>query len=947
MSIWSKIKDAYNRVDRAVGGYLPGGATPSQVKSGTSGSSSSSSSTPSSSSSSSSTSSTSTNSTSTNSTRSYSSGGGSSGSSSITIPQSVLDQINQQNQQNSLNPTDQTVQNYGVQEVPDSVKNITISSSSGSSRSSTPAASSSAASVDLGNQATSSGSKSPQPATVSAAPAITQVQKPYDIRDDMTFGQKVGSVFDKYTSFDFYQGVAQTLTGTGSDGKGPRPISAFTQFVSPFDIFGSTQTAGDLDITGVYQGTGIYNQTTGQYEAPKKTGYQKLNEDILANPDIAKNPVLLSQETSSNVVGELQPKYQEQATSLGQSYQARINTGELSLSQAESLYAADLSKLQGQFETEATSLYEARIGPKIDAYSQFSGRYNDLTKSVSVAPSTAITTGALVASSFVGGSEVAALRSAYRVVSGAVAIEGVSNVGEGLQTGNYLQAGLGAAMFVGGTYSLFRSLAAEETLASIQGATGQKPRLISGSRTELRPDQYMDQFSYVQSTSNARAVTRETVFSTFNPQSNTFRITSGSSETTVKAIDAWTGKDIYVGSYRTFTGGGAILPKGYLGANTNIAGVTIAQENLIPSLSRITSTTQYSYRFVDSLQSTPTVVLGGRTQTILGGAESLLKDNKIISKSGPANFGADVTRGRGFAAYENVGGGYSPDTLTILKLKGSDSAIYFEPFPNTGLRGNVGGGGSQTLTSLQTQILPSAPLPTQTVVKDIAKQFGAGTALVPASGAAVQIQGNLQAAAILEPQADIQAKTRGRSDYAFGAQILQDIRAQQDMMPQTDVRAAQDVFAVGRSAQMQSPGLIQLPKLDQAPGQQLKQEQLQIPALVTPGANVPFSPFFDTDFIRPGLPGLGEPEFGFPGIGKVKGGRQRVKYTPDFTSLVFNIEGPAPKGGASPNPFAARPIPRGFSFAFSEGSNNFQDIFKNLPGVPGLPKPKPKRKRRK
>lgn len=940
MGFWDRVKKAYNKVDRAVGGYLPGGSTPSQVAA------SKNSSTPSSSpsSSSSSSSSTSTNSTSTNSTRS--SGGGS--SQNIQIDQSVLDQINRENQQNALNPTDQTVQNYGSQNIPDSVKNIKISSSGSSGGSSTPPASSSAASVDLGSQATSGGSSGPQPTTISAAPEIVQVQKPYDIRDDMTFGEKVSSVFGKYTSFDFYQGVAQTLTGTGSDGRGPRPISAFTQLVSPFDIFGSTQTRGDINIAppGLDE-TGIYNPSTGRYEAPTKTGYQALNEQILLNPDIAKNPAQLSTELSSDVVSGLQPKYQEQATSLGQSYQARIDTGELSLQQAENLYATDLSKLQGQFETEATSLYNQQIGGKIQDYADFSGRYADLTKSTAIQPSTAITTGALIASSFWGGSEVAGLRAAYRVVSGAVAIEGATNLGEGISEKNYLKAGLGAAMLVGGTYSVLRSAANEVTIADIQGATSQKPRIISGSRTELRPDQYLDQYSYVQATSNAKAVTRETVFSTFNPKTNTFRITSGSSETTIKAVDYWSGKDIYVGSYRTFTGGGAILDPGKLGIATNIPGISIASENLVPSLSRITSQTQYSYRFVDSLQSTPLVTLGGKTETIIGGAESLFKDNKIFSKSGPANYKFYEYSGRGFKAYENVGGSYSPDTLTVLRLKGSESSVYFEPFPNTGLRGNFGGGsgGSQTLTSLKSQLVPAAPLPTQSVVQNIAKQFGAGAqSLVPASGAATQIQTNFNAAAVLEaPQPDV--KTRARSDYAFGAAILQDIRAQQDIMPQFDVRTAQDMVQAGRSGQAQLPGLIQIPELGQQQGQQLRQEQLQIPAFVQPGANVPFNPFISPDLVLPGLPGLGEIEFGFPGSGRVPKGRQRLKYTPDFQSLVFNIEGPAPKGGAAPSPFAARPIPRGFSFAFSEGANNFQDIFKNLPEVPGFTKPKKRRRR--
>lgn len=932
MGLWDSIKKAYKRVDQAVGGYLPGGVSPGS----------------SSSSSSSSTSSTSTQtSTSTSSTKTSSGGGSSStttssGGTKITTTTTPA-------QTTGIIVTDyksgesvKTVINASTGEIKSQTYNPGPGGS-GSSRIGESAALSGANAgltsqviSDIKNQQVSqqitpaqsaSVDVSVQPNSISAAPQFRSYEKPYDIRDDMSFGEKVGYVFRKYTSFDFYSDVAQTLTGTGQNSQYPKPITAFTEFVSPFDIFGSTKTAGDVDVVGAYQGTGILNPETGRFEAPKKTAYDVLSEQAILNPDIAKSGAQLSQDISSGVVGELKPRYEAEASSLAAGYQTKINTGELTLDQAQNLYSTDLSNLQSRYESEATSLYEQRIIPKIDAANAFSQRYNELIQPVGISPSTGITIGGLVASSFFGGSEVAALRSAYRVVSGAVAVEGIANIGEGVAEKNYLKVGIGAAMFAGGTYSLVRSISNEITISRIQDVANQRPRIISGTRTELRPNQFMDQYSYIQKTSDARAFTRETVFSEFNPTTKGFKIISGSSETTIKTIDAWSGKDIFVGSYRTFSGSGAILPQGSFGVSTNIPGISIATEDFTQSLSRITLQTQYSYRFIDSLQANPSVILGGRTETILGGAESILKNDIIVSKSGPAQYSIRTYTGQGFRMFEDLGGSYSPDTLTFLRTN-TEGKIYFKAFPNTGLQGNLpsGGGSSSTLTFQQLPSFSAGQALTKNAVNEIisttAPGLKAGAASLPVVGA----PGAAMAFVDLKgPQSE------SKADFAFGGSTLSEIQLQQRSMPQMQ-QVIPEMTTISGMMQIQQPIISQIPRMDQQQIPEMQQEQLQAPGFVTPGVGIPFNPFISPDLVIPGIPFFGDIKFGFPGSGKLPVGNQRFKYTPDFSSLIFDIRGKAPSGGAAPDPFAARPIPQGFSFAFSEGPA-IKDIFANLQNI--------------
>lgn len=954
MGILSRIGNAiierYNAVDRAVGGYLPGGSTPQQVsqsKSSSPQASSSASAAP-------------TNSTSTsyqNNTVS-SSGSNSSGGSTISginLPQQSTTPLPYQTGGTSTDLAPQ---------VPSSVKNVNVSATYGSGASSSKPASASAtgASGSALNQGggpaspSSSGSGGGSGAVMTAATG-PNLDKPYDVRDSMSFGDKYASV-DKNlfggllpggtklsrnsisAGIDNVRDAAQQATGTGQYSS-PKPITAIGNLLDPLDVFGSTKTKGDVKSADISPGgTGIYNPQTGQYDPwvtqKGQTGYERLKEQAFLNPDVAKNPAQLATETFQNVIGELRPQFESRASDIAAGYQSKIDAGQLTVDQATPLYKADISALQSQFQTQAEQLYDQRLGPKISASQKFGQQFAEFNQPLYPRISTTVTTAGLVAASFGGGSSIAAVRAASGAANALIAVEGASNVGEGIANKNYVQAALGAAAFGLGTYGALRYAANEVTIAQIEGATSKTPRVLYGSRTELRENYFQDISGYKQSTSSATAYTRETVFSEFNPQTNTFKIISGSSETTVKTTDFWTGRTMFVGSYRTFEGAGKVFESGRIGAQS-VPGLSVSQEGFTGSVSAVKTTQQYSYRFMDSLQSIPSIRSGGSVVIQKFGAESQLQGDFIKSRSGQlvqSPYKIFELQGGG-KVFQEQAGIYKVDTFSILKFKGAGSPteIYFEPSASSGLRGNLPSSGSGLASQSAASIVPGisvAPLAAEQTLKS-------ATQAITSSAAE-----NIFAASSAR-SASLYAGT-GQYERTDQYQMFAPALSQRDLqgfMQPPIVDVFPGVGQTGGQIPSLAPALAQTPMMDQLQSPVLQQD-FAYPG-ITPGSSVPFNPFIDLDLVGPGLPSLKGFEAGELGMSPIPKGKQRMKYTPDFEALVFGIKGKAPKGGEAPSPFASRPITKGFSFAFSEGPG-FGDMLKNLQEIPGFGKLKRRRK---
>lgn len=934
MGLWDSIKSGYNKIDQKLGGILPGGAPRSQPAKPTPQPQ-----TPSSSSSSSPQPKSSPQTNSTISSGNKTSGGGSGGGSSISLPSNLTQQ--------SSTPLPYQTRGTSTDlapKVPESVKeaNISVTYGGGSSSkpASAPATGASGSALNQGGGPASPSSSGGSSGAVMTA-ATGGVQKPYDPAENMSFGEKVASVFNKYTSSDVYRNAAQRATGTG-DYQTPKPITAIGDLLSPLQVFAPGKKGDvkskDIVISG---GTGIYNPQTGQYDdwvvQKGQTTFERLQDQAFLNPDLAKPAGALASETSTQIIKELQPQFDTKAASIASGYQTQINAGKLTVEQATPLYQKDIASLQADFQAQAESLYSQRIGPKIAASQAFSKEFNWANQYALNVP-TIGTTAALIGAGFAGGSSVAAVRAISGVANVAVAVEGQSNIYEGIANKNYLQATLGAAAFGLGTYGALRYAANEVTIAQIEGVSQKSPRLLYGSRTELRENYFQDIYKYQQATSSAKAVTRETVFTEFYPESNTFKIISGSSETTVKTTDFWTGKTLYAGSYRTFQGGGMIVPRpdlaiGGVAAQTPLKGISFSTEGFTGSISELRTTQQYAYRFFEG--GSPVVRGGGSIITQQFGGESKLKDNFIYGKSGPLlQKPYAKIQGQGFTAVQEQTGIYKIDTFSILKFKGATSPteIYFEPSPASGLRANLPSSGSGVTSITQAQsVIPSMSL----------ANLGAEQTLKSATSFVVQSAENFAAPATASASMWVGTGLYERSEQY---QIFAPALAQQQLkglMQPPIVDVIPGTGQIGGQIPVISQSFAQTPVLDQLQSPGLTQD-FAFPGL-TPGSPTPFRPFVDLDLVGPGLPKLKGFEPGELGMGPIPSGRQRLKYTPDFEALVFGIKGKAPPGGEAPNPFASRPITRGFSFAFSEGPD-FGDFFKGLPQFPGAPRPKRRRR---
>jgi hypothetical protein len=148
--------------------------------------------------------------------------------------------------------------------------------------------------------------------------------------------------------------------------------------------------------------------------------------------------------------------------------------------------------------------------------------------------------------------------------------------------------------------------------------------------------------------------------------------------------------------------------------------------------------------------------------------------------------------------------------------------------------------------------------------------------------------------------------------------------------PQFSSKMNVDVFTIPkvntrtRQGSSLSSSTIQTPKMNIDTGVKIDVGTATGLANPTRSSNRPASFNFNPNIPREtGVPfGVGFPKFSFDesfGLKSRTGGKKRMKYTPDFLSLITNRKGKAPRGletGAR-----ARPITPGFKWSYSEGKS--------------------------
>jgi len=931
MGWWSKVKDkvksGYTSIDKAVGGYLPGGVSP-----GSSSSSSGSSSSGSSSSGSSSSSSSTSTSTSSRTSSGGSSGGSSSSSSSGGSSSSSINKIlNPKGTYDVSTNTYTSPEGYKQSMTLSNAQNIGASISLGSSTttknlggSSSSSSSSSSGSnlapkINLSNSGGSTAPATPQPNSISAYNPLDYAKRPYDPYEDMSFKEKTGSVINKFTSKNFWSDVGSDFSYA--------PFTGVKTLVSPFFTAFSHKKVGDIKSPDLpYQGTLIFNPKTNNFDLPDqykgKTGWEIMQRD-------AQDAELAKFLAETGTVNELTPKYQGLVSEKAQGYQAQINTGSLTVEQAESKLKLDVAELQKNFSSEAQIVYTNRLtsNPMYKDWGKDFNRYNKKIINEDV-----FLTGALVGASLVGGLPAI-------VASGAVGVEGAFTTGRGIQEKNYVKAGIGVTMFALGTYGAVRGTANYMTQQNVKNVLSVKPKEVYSTRY-TKGDYSYDLYSSVQQTSNAYSKTTGIVVGKMG-QGNNFQIVGGRSNTYVYTKDVWTGRDLIVGGSQK------------IGSTTGSFYPELAKAGFTPSAFKLSTTTRYDFYSLADKTGTFSKLSGnfypggsGKTVTDLyrglskpGGTIKLSKgvyyqgDDSILSLSEKIK---DIPKlnyiqGQGFKAYDvgkfkeeffkfksidNIG-------YTLVKDPSKFSrSIYFDPtpsnlgYPPSGFASGGSAGGSSVVNALQSQ----APVLAPSFAKSATAFTSSSVQATGGAGALASIV-STGSTSIVETQ----QKPTSRNFSLISPQLVE--------MPKMDTQTMQVVttIPVVRSGNAQKfvnmPTQIQLPRMDQMP--RLDQIQIQKPGLVNP--------------LTFATPGVGTPNFGYDfklppflldlpsgmdvgGLGKRRVKIKKVvKYTPSYSAIVFNIRGKAPKG--TETGLRVRPIPKGTDNLFNLFSGKTPEFY--------------------
>ena len=716
------------------------------------------------------------------------------------------------------------------------------------------------------------------------------IHKPSDIRDQLSFKEKIGSVVSKYSSGGFYTNIFQQTFGVGSY-QSPAPLSAFGTFISPFDVFKSTQTVGEFrPFVQPYSGTGNYNPKTGQYETPipfqSTTGYERLQmEELQGN---FKPAVVISQEEQTKLVNELRPSFQSEVDILGKKYQQQIDTGQISYGEAKTKYGLDVEQISKNYQSEFEKRFYSRVNPRVQYSEGLNMKLSELNKPMGLEPSTLVVGGLVIGSGFATGGLSIGMGTL-------TSIEGETNVLQGISTKNYPQIALGGAMFIGGTYSTVRELTNQITQAQIESSTMQTPKFQGGIRQNLGRNRFMDVTGYKQSSPSAIASTKETVFTNYYPSTKEFYIQSGTSETIVQTTDFWTGKPLTVGAYRTFTGQGMMLPKGTLSSGN----IPISMDRFVPSVTGLRVTEQYTYNI---FRGGTNVFYSGAKSSLFVGAEATRKGRFLYSKSGELTESPMKTLyGKGGKMLVGETGKYEGETFSKIKvfkyqrtpLEGFSGrtpprVIYFTPTASETTS------GSTVLTQVSSFNLPSTSLPSSSSGLNV---------LETSTTTTLKMSGVLSIAS-----KEVTSTKQRLSPMTLSGSIeRQKTFTSTTLVPRATTIPGGSQRLFGGSASALSQPSLQLEKQISTFGQA---EGLVSPP-VSPGFN--FTPSIFPPFL------FNTPKLNFDwGIGSrtIKGKKGRRKYTPSYEALVFNIKGSIPRGVETGQ--RVRPIPKGFKWEFGK-----------------------------
>lgn len=382
-----------------------------------------------------------------------------------------------------------------------------------------------------------------------------------------------------------------------------------------------------------------------------------------------------------------------------------------------------------------------------------------------------------------------------------------------------------------------------------------------------------------------------------------YNILEGQSTTVVKVRDFFTGDKVIVSGQQSISGSGMFLPQ--------VGGAT-------PSFSKITSTETANAYFTKQGGKIE-VFKGGEQTTNFYGGISKQQGQYALSLSGKTSeAGIDYGKIGSQIVNPNFNFKFPIEDIRISRItERTTPSSEFIPSSNLGLRANPSSPSSILSLRTTTQGTTSA------IGRTLETNAPTSMKMFPKSANAFTNGGGQTTTQVT------------KSDFSFPSMTGSATSTRQDtsqiVIPKTIVTTTtkeQQTFKTpsisGNSNILSNPqrqDFFQVPiqsqpqitSQTQSQSQITKQVSMQTPRMPSP--NVPFNP---TSQIT--IPTIGKfPKFDLSGGSKNRefGARQRTKYTPDFAALVKGTKGKAPTGRLTG--LEARPIPKGFSWAFSIG----------------------------
>lgn len=899
MGFWDSVKSFYSKADKKLGGYLPGGITPSEAKSSSTSTSSSTTTTSSTSTSSSG-----------GSTSASSGGGGSSGGSSGGVSSQTL----APQQQDAVIVTDFTTGESVKTKISPSGEITSQTYSSGGSSGSSQLGEQQAISLasreeglvsSTQEQKTTSYGATLQPQTYITTKQYNPNEPPE--RYNRPLSSAVGESFRNVFNFGII---------------GQQGIGAYTRqaFFTPFKYVGTPKAYKEMpnynlqNWEGTEFGYGMSEEQKQLYrpvEFQDKTYYQfseQQKRGLYSEAGLAytgEPARILPQRIGENIVNELRPKYEGQLATdtkeLYGYYQGKVNAGELTQEQAQTEYnrvlQARTAVVNTQFQREATSIYQERtagLNEKITKIERFEAEiFEPPAYPVIRNIGRGIETGAIVGASAFGGSGVTLAASTYigvKTASSTVKYAGAFNelsTGQKVLGGAGIAAGAAATLYtfnLGVTkfYSEWRNIVYTD-LAAQRGTTA--------GREVLRTEEFTRyEIASVRQQGINRAVTTQDidVYQTGANRVGFF----GKGRTTTTIYDPQYEK--LVTTTQNFRTSGNVPNIEQGGLSVIRQGEKITYTDTYTGLGRakyISGENVVDYRFITASRDV------GEYYQVAGATQP---QRSFSRSSGGVSYYSTTIRGR----FDSTGSilklpGTSDLSSNIITTGGKRSSQEF--FNN--LYGVGASAGVQTTREAQI-------IGTQSLAKSGAS-VGVGAASIAAVGARQIRTINLPAAQqIQEPQT---------ATLNYSLPQLNQILPQQQELEQAALYSSSygGLYSGVSAASGQEVALIQGQTQDLATSQAQKLNLRT--GLLTPNIALP-------NYLAPpevtggrGVP----PPFFFrlsPGgfilnSNVIKGGTRRTAFTPSFSAIVFNIRGAyRPQKSLARSGINFRPITKKFKF---------------------------------